>query len=346
MTSQRANRRRIFVSYSHKDKRWLELLRVHLSPLEREYGLVTWDDSRIQPGLRWEEEIKSALDSAGVAVLLVSPDFYSSDFIMASELPRLLAAAQDKGTLILPLLLRPSRFLKSKLSQFQAVNDPQRPLAGMTQIERDEVLDHLSNRIEEWLTESQNKPPRIAPTGWEPPQEESPTVTGEPGEKAPPMPDRPPVATLLGATPPISKAPSRVASKSSSRLWVGAAVLAVLLIALAGFLLLWGNPIQQNGPPPVQTAADEITMKLKKGTTGTALGDELIIELKDTQLDQSSNTYKVSAVFTTQGYNRIELPYEPLNGSIYSISGKNSYQIKVLSSDQDSAEFLIKRIAN
>ena len=38
----------VFVSYSHRDRRWLERLQVHLRPLERDFGITIWDDTRME----------------------------------------------------------------------------------------------------------------------------------------------------------------------------------------------------------------------------------------------------------------------------------------------------------
>jgi hypothetical protein len=61
-------RRQLFISYSHCDGDWVERLRRMLQPLEQRYGLERWDDSRIQPGMLWREEIEKALASAQVAL--------------------------------------------------------------------------------------------------------------------------------------------------------------------------------------------------------------------------------------------------------------------------------------
>ena len=152
MPSRRPQRTQVFISYSHRDRRWLDRLRVHLRPLERTYQIEVWDDSRIKPGSRWREEIAAAIKAARVAVLLVSADFLASDFIATDELPPLLRAAEDEGATILPLIIGHSRFSRTpSLSQFQAVNDPAVPLASMTGNRREKTLATLVDQIESFL---------------------------------------------------------------------------------------------------------------------------------------------------------------------------------------------------
>ena len=102
----------VFVSYSHDDEpKWLERVQMHLTPLARDGKLDLWDDTRIKSGQRWREEIKAALARADVAVLLISADFYASDFIDKNELPPLLEAAQsERGLVILGVHINYSDF--------------------------------------------------------------------------------------------------------------------------------------------------------------------------------------------------------------------------------------------
>src|SRR5262245_18781783 len=148
-------RRKIFVSYSHKDRKWLERLQVHLKPLERDGLVEFWDDTRIRTGDEWRREINEALNSAAVAVLLISADFIASDFIAAEELPPLLAAAQKEGVKILPLILSPSRFEKiESLSRYQSINPPSEPLIKLRKGEQEEYLVKLSDDILHAMEES------------------------------------------------------------------------------------------------------------------------------------------------------------------------------------------------
>ena len=76
---QQGPRPRIFVSYSHRDRKWLrELVDVHLAPLVRSAQVSVWEDRQIQVGDEWHLAIAEALGSADIAILLVSPDFLAS----------------------------------------------------------------------------------------------------------------------------------------------------------------------------------------------------------------------------------------------------------------------------
>ncbi len=143
----------MFVSYSHADDpAWLRRVQVHLKPLIREGRVELWDDTRIRSGERWREEIGKALARAKVAVLLISADFYGSDFITDSELPALLEAERERGLVILGVHINVSRFDRDRvLSEYQSINPPDRPIEGLPKAEQEKVFDDLVRRIEELL---------------------------------------------------------------------------------------------------------------------------------------------------------------------------------------------------
>ena len=147
-----ARRNQVFISYSHHDKAWLERLQVHLRPLVRDGLIERWDDERIQAGRKWREEIRQALASSKVAVLLVSADFLASDFVVTEELLPLLTAAETEGILILPVILSPSRFEQTPLAQFQAVNPPSRPLVSLPKGEQEAFFLRVADAVEQALS--------------------------------------------------------------------------------------------------------------------------------------------------------------------------------------------------
>jgi hypothetical protein len=78
----------IFISYSHADRKYLDRFKVHLAPLEAQGALDVWEDTRIDAGGSWQEDIRRALDRAKAGVLQISPSFLASSFIRGHELPR------------------------------------------------------------------------------------------------------------------------------------------------------------------------------------------------------------------------------------------------------------------
>ena len=138
---------KIFVSYSHKDKEWLERLQDHLKPLVRDGTIELWDDTRIQTGDHWREEIKQAIESSQAAVLLLSAAFRASDFIAKDELPPLLKAAKNRGLSILPIIVKPFLEIPS-LSQLQVANPEAKPLIKMEEWEQEELFVELARDIQ------------------------------------------------------------------------------------------------------------------------------------------------------------------------------------------------------
>jgi AAA-like domain/TIR domain len=141
-------RNQVFVSYSHKDKRWLGILETHLKPLVRQGRISIWDDTKILPGTNWREEIWNAIAGAKVAVLLVSPDFLASDFISENELPPLLEAAAKEGLTILWIAVRESLYRRTAIEHYQAASNPDRPLAGLRVADRERELVRICEKIE------------------------------------------------------------------------------------------------------------------------------------------------------------------------------------------------------
>lgn len=150
---KKKDRKAIFISYSHEDKDHLKRLHVHMKPLEKKGLVDIWDDTKIKTGQNWKEQIEKALSRAAIAILIISADFIASDFIVENELPPILKKAELEGTKVLPIILKPCRFLREEhLSQFQALNPPDKPLLSMSNIEQEEIWDRLSQVIETELS--------------------------------------------------------------------------------------------------------------------------------------------------------------------------------------------------
>jgi len=99
-------RPKVFLSYSHPDQAWQVRLSKHIGVLEKLGLLEVWSDTRIHAGARWRQTILRAIDSAQVAILLLSVDFLGSDFILNTEVPRILGRWQAGQLQVVPVLVR------------------------------------------------------------------------------------------------------------------------------------------------------------------------------------------------------------------------------------------------
>jgi len=154
-TNIKSNISKIFISYSHSDKIWLEKVQKNLKVLNYSNdNFDVWDDTKIRAGKEWKREIETALEESNIALLLISTDFLASDFIQNNELPIILENAKNKGTAILSLIVGHSRFSKHPiLSNFQAVNDPSKPLKECSESEQEKFLVKMTDDIESYTNE-------------------------------------------------------------------------------------------------------------------------------------------------------------------------------------------------
>jgi hypothetical protein len=152
-TLKNSKENNVFISYSHKDSIWLDRISQHLKVLKKEgFNLDIWSDTKIKASQKWRDEIFKSLEKAKIGILLISTDFLASDFIIDNELPILLNHARSRGTEILPVIIKPSRFEKNKiLAGFQAINKPSSPLSKLSNTRQEEVLVELTNRVEDIL---------------------------------------------------------------------------------------------------------------------------------------------------------------------------------------------------
>lgn len=111
----------IFISYSHKDESFKDELNAHISPLCREGDVRVWYDRRIKAGDVWESEIATRLEQADIVLLLISPDFFASDYCYTKELGRALEKHRSGAAIVLPVIVRPVDWMHSKLASIQAL---------------------------------------------------------------------------------------------------------------------------------------------------------------------------------------------------------------------------------
>ncbi len=143
--------RRVFIAYSHQDRIWLDRLLEVLSPLIREGDIDAWSDQRINPGQSWLQEIEQALEVADIGVLLVSAPFLASDFIARNEVPALLERHRQGKAAVTWIAISASLYKYSPVERFQALNNPDRPLAELPAARRQREIVDIAQKIRDLL---------------------------------------------------------------------------------------------------------------------------------------------------------------------------------------------------
>jgi len=141
------NRQHVFVSYSHLDKNWLEKFNHALSAMERFAGIKAWSDKLILAGNDWNYEITKALQSAKVAVFLVTPNFLSSKFIQENEMNYFLELNKTQKVPIIWVAISHSLYEITPLSEIQCANIPSIPLDTMSEAEQNLHITEISKKI-------------------------------------------------------------------------------------------------------------------------------------------------------------------------------------------------------
>jgi WD40 repeat protein len=148
----------IFISYSRRDRDWLEHLRIFLKPYTRQ-NLKIWADPYIEVGGQWRRDISAALLRSCVGVLLLSPNFLDSDFIYSEELPPLLEGAATGSIILVVIPISASNYEATPLAKHQFAHPPDRPLDRMREARRNAALVEITKKI---VTAAQKAAPELS----------------------------------------------------------------------------------------------------------------------------------------------------------------------------------------
>jgi hypothetical protein len=151
---------KVFISYSHQDQRYLDLLDRHLAVLRRRGILEFWTDRQIRPGEDWSSTMVSNLEEAEVILLLVSADFLASDYCYGVEMMRALERHRAGSARVIPIILRPVDWASSPFGKLQALPRDAKPITSWSN--RDEAYTDIVSGIERVIAELHTKASQVS----------------------------------------------------------------------------------------------------------------------------------------------------------------------------------------
>ena len=130
MTSRFRQPLAMFTSYAREDSDPRIELRKHLTPLIKQRRLVEWHDRLITAGSEWRNEIDVHLETAHIALLLISPDFLHSEYCYDVEMNRALERHREGSLRAVPVLLRDVYWRDEPFSALQVLPSTGHPVCG------------------------------------------------------------------------------------------------------------------------------------------------------------------------------------------------------------------------
>ncbi len=110
---------KVFISYAHEDREYMETLSRHLAALSQEGLISAWDDREIRPGDEWESSILQKLDDADLIILLVSHYFLASKYCYTIELKQAIARHQQGTACVTPIAVRRCMWRGTPMARLQ-----------------------------------------------------------------------------------------------------------------------------------------------------------------------------------------------------------------------------------
>lgn len=121
---------RIFISYAHQNEALKDEFRTMISPLERNGDWKVWDDRWLLPGDDWNREIMRQLSEANVIVLMLTAQFFNSDFIYDIELSRAIQRHESGDALLIGIIVDHCLWEETPLRKIQMLPKDGKPVIG------------------------------------------------------------------------------------------------------------------------------------------------------------------------------------------------------------------------
>jgi hypothetical protein len=144
MTGEQTKNIEVFYSYAHEDEADLEKLKSHMSILQREGFITQWYDREIKPGTEWMSAIDNHINTASIILLLISSDFFASDYCYG-EMVQAMQRHKASEACVIPIILRPTDWTRAPFAELQVLPTDAIPVTKWPN--RDEAFDNIARGV-------------------------------------------------------------------------------------------------------------------------------------------------------------------------------------------------------
>lgn len=112
---------KIFFSYAHKDREFLDEFKEYIKVFERNELVERWDDNELIVGEKWDSTIKEKIYSADIIIFLISSTSLASDYIYNHELKIAFDLKEMEESYVVPIIIKDCLWDMTEFSEFQVL---------------------------------------------------------------------------------------------------------------------------------------------------------------------------------------------------------------------------------
>ncbi len=151
MTAEMIGSVEVFFSYDQEDEPLQKRLEQQLHFLKRQGLISAWHHSHLLAGQEVDSEIKKHLATAHLILLLISPDFLSSDHCCRVEMVEAMRRHESGDAHVIPIILRHAYWQDEPFNRLQVLPTGGKPVKSWSDI--DEALLDIANNIQQVVKE-------------------------------------------------------------------------------------------------------------------------------------------------------------------------------------------------
>ena len=140
---------KLFISYSHTDEKYKDLLTTHLTSLKRQGVIKEWHDRMLVAGKEWDKSIKQELLDSDIILLLISADFLASNYCYDIEITKAMERHEQGEAIVIPIIVRPCDWIGLPFSKIQGLPKDAKALSTWKDIDEGylDIIKGIKNAI-------------------------------------------------------------------------------------------------------------------------------------------------------------------------------------------------------
>jgi len=138
---------KVFLSYASEDEKYMKELNKHFTAWRNDKEITTWIDREILPAQVWDEEIINKLRESNVIIMLLSVDFFNSQYIKNTEFSIALERLDKKEALAIGVVIGACNWEKTDIEKFQILPEKGNPIALQDRQKRNVTYKQVVNNV-------------------------------------------------------------------------------------------------------------------------------------------------------------------------------------------------------